>query len=45
MWATRAELQEFLDAYEELVGPLVAPEGPYPFVTTRRKCVLVAEKA
>jgi ubiquinone/menaquinone biosynthesis C-methylase UbiE len=45
LWETRTELQEFLDAYEELVGPLVAPEGPYPFVTTRRKCVLVAEKA
>jgi SAM-dependent methyltransferase len=45
MWATRADLQAFLDAYEELVGPLVAPEGPYRFVTRRRKCVLVAEKA
>jgi SAM-dependent methyltransferase len=45
LWETRAHLQEFLDAYEELVGPLVAPEGPYPFVTERRKCVLVAERA
>jgi SAM-dependent methyltransferase len=45
MWETRAQLQEFLDAYEELVGPLVAPKGQYPFVTARRKCVLVAEKA
>jgi ubiquinone/menaquinone biosynthesis C-methylase UbiE len=45
LWETREELQAFLDAYEELVGPLVAPKEPYPFVTTRRKCVLVAEKA
>jgi SAM-dependent methyltransferase len=45
LWETREDLQSFLDAYEELVGPLVAPDGPYPFVTTRRKCVVVAEKA
>ena len=45
LWETREDLQSFLDAYEELVGPLVAPAGPFPFVTTRRKCVVVAEKA
>lgn len=45
LWETREHLQMFLDAYEELVGPLVAPDGPYPFVTQRRKCVLVADKA
>jgi SAM-dependent methyltransferase len=43
LWETREDLQSFLDAYVELVGPLNAPEGPYPFVTARRKCVLVAE--
>jgi SAM-dependent methyltransferase len=44
LWETREDLQSFLDAYEELVGPLVAPDGPYPFVTRRRTCVVVAEK-
>ena len=44
LWLTRDDLQAFLDAYRELVGPLTAPEGPYPFVTTRRKCVFVAQK-
>jgi SAM-dependent methyltransferase len=43
LWETREHLQSFLDSYVELVGPLRAPEGPYPFVTARRKCVLVAE--
>ena len=45
LWLTRDDLQAFLDAYEELVGPLVAPASPYPFVAQRRKCVLVADKA
>jgi SAM-dependent methyltransferase len=44
LWETREDLQSFLDSYVELVGPLGAPEGPYPFVTERRKCVLVAER-
>ena len=43
LWDTREALQTYLDAYVELAGPLAAPEGPYPFVATRRNCVLVAE--
>jgi hypothetical protein len=45
VWLTRADLQEYLDAYVELVGELTAPAGPYPFVARRRNCVLVADKA
>jgi SAM-dependent methyltransferase len=44
-WLTRADLQAYLDSYAEMVGPLQAPEGPYPFVAARRNCVLVADKA
>jgi SAM-dependent methyltransferase len=45
LWATKADLQSYLDAYSEMVGPLEAPDGPYPFVASRRKCVFVGEKA
>jgi SAM-dependent methyltransferase len=45
LWETRGHLQAYLDAFVELVGPLNAPYGPYPFVATRHKCVLVADKA
>ena len=44
VWLTRDDLQAYLDAYLELLGPLVAPEGPYPFVADRHNCVLVAHK-
>ena len=43
LWQTREALQTYLDAYIEMAGPLEAPENPYPFVATRRNCVLVAE--
>ena len=33
----------FLDAFAEMLGPLSAPAGPYPFRATRRNCVLVAD--
>jgi SAM-dependent methyltransferase len=45
LWVERADLQRYLDAYVEMLGPLTAPEGPYPFVATRAKCVFVAEAA
>jgi SAM-dependent methyltransferase len=45
LWATRADLRTYLDAFSEMVGPLEAPAGPYPFVASRRKCVFVAETA
>jgi SAM-dependent methyltransferase len=45
LWETAADLQSYLDAFVELAGELRAPEGPYPFVATRRKCVLVADRA
>ncbi len=45
LWANRSDLQIYLDAYSEMVGPLEAPDGPYPFVASRRKCVFVAETA
>ena len=44
LWQTREQLQAFLDSYVEVVGQLQAADGPYPFVTTRHKCVLVADK-
>jgi SAM-dependent methyltransferase len=43
MWLTQRDLQEYLDAYVELYGPLRAPDGPYPFTATRSKCVFVAD--
>jgi SAM-dependent methyltransferase len=45
LWETREDLQEYLDAFVEMVGALAAPDRPYPFVATRHKCVLVADKA
>jgi SAM-dependent methyltransferase len=44
VWLTRADLQAYLDGYVELAGPMRAPDGPYPFVATRRNCVWVAER-
>ena len=43
LWLTRRDLQTYLDAYVGLYGPMVAPEGPYPFTAVRRKCVFVAD--
>jgi len=45
LWQTRRDLQAFLDASAELLGPLEAPAAPYPFTVTRRNRVYVAEKA
>jgi SAM-dependent methyltransferase len=45
VWLTREDLQRYLDAYVEMIGPLSAPEGPYPFVARREKCVFVADAA
>jgi SAM-dependent methyltransferase len=45
LWLARADLQLYLDAYVEMVGPLEAPDGPYPFVARREKCVFVADAA
>ena len=45
LWLARDDLQAYLDAYVEMIGVLRAPEGPYPFVATRAKCVFVAESA
>lgn len=44
MWVTRDALQAYLDAFLEMVGPLRAPDSPYPFQATRHNCVFVAEK-
>jgi SAM-dependent methyltransferase len=43
-WLAREDLQEYLDTYVELAGPLTAPAGPYPFAATRRNRVWVAER-
>lgn len=43
-WESRTDLQAYLDAYSELLGPLRAPPGPYPFRATRRTCVFVGAK-
>jgi SAM-dependent methyltransferase len=45
LWLGPEDLQAYLDAYVEMLGPLRAPDGPYPFVATRAKCVFVAEAA
>ena len=45
LWVTQRDLQTYLDAYVELYGPMVAPDGPYPFTATRAKCVFVADAA
>jgi ubiquinone/menaquinone biosynthesis C-methylase UbiE len=43
LWESAADLQVFLDAFVELMGPMSAPAGPYPFKATRRNRVYVAE--
>ena len=45
LWTTRDALQSYLDAYREILGPVAAPAGPYPFRAARRNCVLVAMRA
>jgi SAM-dependent methyltransferase len=45
LWETRDALQAYLDAFVELLGPLEAPDTPYPFKVTRRNRVYVAHKA
>jgi ubiquinone/menaquinone biosynthesis C-methylase UbiE len=45
LWESRKDLQAFLDAFIEMMGPMAAPHGPYPFKVTRRNRVYVAEKA
>lgn len=45
LWVARGDLQTYLDAYVEMIGPLTAPESPYPFVARREKCVFVADTA
>jgi SAM-dependent methyltransferase len=44
MWEARDDLQRYLDAYVELMGPMTAPDGPYPFKATRLNCVYVATR-
>ena len=44
LWLAREDLQRYLDAYVEMLGPLEAPDGPYPFVAMRSKCVFVADR-
>jgi SAM-dependent methyltransferase len=44
LWENRKALQDYLDAFVELAGPLEAPAEPYPFRATRRNRVWVAEK-
>lgn len=44
LWQGREELQAFLDAFLEMIGPMSAPDGPYPFQVTRRNRVYVAER-
>ena len=44
VWLTRGDLQTYLDAYVEMLGPLPAPAEPYPFVAARAKCVFVADR-
>ena len=45
LWGTRADLQAYLDAFVELLGPLDAPAEPFRFKVTRRNRVYVADKA
>jgi SAM-dependent methyltransferase len=44
VWLKREDLQAYLDAYVEMLGPLEAPAAGYPLVATRAKCVFVAER-
>jgi len=43
VWLEREDLQAYLHSYSELLGPLEAPSGPYPFIARRHNCVLVAD--
>jgi ubiquinone/menaquinone biosynthesis C-methylase UbiE len=45
LWETREDLQSYLDAFVELMGPMEAPDVAYPFKVTRRNRVYVAEKS
>ena len=45
LWETREDLQRYLGAFVELLGPLDAPAEPYPFRVTRRNRVYVAERS
>jgi ubiquinone/menaquinone biosynthesis C-methylase UbiE len=45
LWESPADLQVFLDAFVELMGPLKAPPAPYPFKATRRNRVYIAQAA
>jgi SAM-dependent methyltransferase len=45
LWETRDDLQAYLDAYVEMMGPMRAPDRPYPFKTTRLNRIYVAETA
>jgi ubiquinone/menaquinone biosynthesis C-methylase UbiE len=42
LWETREDLQRYLDAFVEMMGPMTAPDSPYPFKVTRRNRVYVA---
>jgi hypothetical protein len=42
LWEDREALQNYLDAYSEMLGEVEAPDMPYPFRATRRNCVFVA---
>jgi ubiquinone/menaquinone biosynthesis C-methylase UbiE len=44
LWESREDLQAFLDAFVETMGPMTAPDGPYPFKVTRRNRVYIADK-
>jgi SAM-dependent methyltransferase len=44
LWESREDLQRYLDAFAEMMGPLSAPDGPYPFKATRLNCVYVATR-
>jgi hypothetical protein len=43
VWLARDDLQAYLDAFREMLGPPDAPDGRYPFAARRWNCVLVAE--
>jgi SAM-dependent methyltransferase len=45
VWLARDDLQAYLDAYVEMIGPMTAPDAPYPFIARREKCVFVADAA
>jgi SAM-dependent methyltransferase len=43
LWETASDLQEYLDTFADMLGPLTAPGAPYPFKATRRSRIYVAE--